>query len=294
MGRRVMAALVTAAALAAVLAVPAGSAGQGQGRGRGQGAAAPAAPAAASAARYTGPRTADGKPNLNGVWQVISSANWDLEPHNARPSPNPAEMGAILAAPGSPGVIEGNEIPYKPAALAKKKQNAANWIKLDPEVKCYMPGVPRATYMPYPFQIIQTATNILFAYEYATANRVVPIAARKEEPAVDTWMGESFARWEADTLVVDAKGFNDQTWFDRAGNYHSTELHVVERYTPIDGHTMNYEATIEDPQVFTRPWKISMPIYKHIEKNAQLVEFRCVEFAEELLYGNLVKPGAPK
>jgi hypothetical protein len=293
MGKRVMTALVAAVALTAIFAVPAGSAGQGQGGGRGQGTAAPAA-APAAAARYTGPRTPDGKPNLNGVWQVLNSANWDLEPHNARPSPNPVEMGAMLAAPGSPGVVEGNEIPYKPAALTKKKQNAANWLKMDPETKCYMPGIPRATYMPYPFQIIQTPTNILFAYQYATANRVVPIAARKEEPAVDTWMGESFGRWDGDTLVVDAKGFNDQTWLDRAGNYHSTELHVVERFTPVDAHLINYEATIEDPQVFTRPWKISMPIYKHIENNAQLVEFRCVEFAEELLYGNLVKPGAPK
>jgi hypothetical protein len=203
-------------------------------------------------------------------------------------------LGAILAAPPGPGVVEGNEILYLPWALAKKKENAANWLKLDPEVKCYMPGIPRATYMPHPFQIIQTPTNILFAYQYATSNRVVPIGPRKEEPAVDTWMGESVARWDGDTLVVEAKGFNDQTWFDRAGNFHSEALVVVERYTPIDNHVINYEATITDPKVFTRPWKIVMPLYRHVQPNAQLIEFRCVEFAEEMLYGHLVKPGAPK
>ena len=243
---------------------------------------------------YSGPRTPDGKPNLNGIWQALNTANWDLQAHNAKPSPLPAALGAALAVPPGPGVVDGNEIPYQPAALKKKNENAANWLKLDPEVKCYMPGVPRATYMPHPFQIIQTPTTILMAYQFATANRVIPIGPRKEEPAVDTWMGESFGRWDGDTLVVDAKGFNDQTWFDRAGNFHSEALHVVERYTPIDRNVMNYEATIEDSKVFTRPWKIVMPLYRHVERNAQLIEFRCVEFAEEMLYGDLVKPGAPK
>jgi hypothetical protein len=272
---RSIAALVTTVALAAVLGAPTPSAGQAPGK-------------------YAGPRTPDGKPNLNGIWQALNTANWDLEAHNARPSPHPGMLGAILAAPPGAGVVEGNEIPYQPWALAKKKENAANWLTLDPEVKCYMPGIPRATYMPHPFQIIQTPTTFLFAYQYATSNRVVPIGPRKEEPAVDTWMGESVARWDGDTLVVDGKGFNDQTWFDRAGNFHSEALHVVERYTPIDNHVMNYEVTIEDPKVFTRPWKIVMPLYRHVQPNAQLIEFRCVEFAEEMLYGHLVKPGAPK
>ena len=277
MRNRTMTVLVTAAAFAAILGMAMPSSGQAQ-----------------APATYSGPRTPDKKPNLNGIWQANNSANWDLEPHNAKPSPVPALMGSMLAAPPGTGVVEGNEIPYLPAALAKKKENAANWLKLDPEAKCYMPGIPRATYMPHPFQIVQTPTNILMAYQYATSNRVIPIGPRKEEPAVDTWMGESVGRWDGDTLVVEVKGQNENTWFDRAGNHHSEAMVVVERFTPIDRNLMNYEATITDPKTFSRPWKIAMPLYRRVERNAQLIEFRCVEFAEEMLYGHLVKPGAPK
>lgn len=237
---------------------------------------------------YKGPRTPDGKPNLNGVWQTINTANWDLQAHAAAPSPVLA-LGAAGAVPPGLGVVEGGEIPYLPAALAKKKENAANWLTADPEIKCYLPGVPRATYMPHPFQIVQSAKTILIAYQYASASRSIPLKARTEESPVDTWMGDSVGRWEGDTLVVDVKSFNDQTWFDRAGNYHSEALHVVERYTMVDPGLINYEATIEDPKIFSRPWKISMPIYRRAEKDAQLIEFKCVEFVEELMYGHLKK-----
>jgi hypothetical protein len=238
-----------------------------------------------------GPRTPDGKPNLNGIWQALNTANWDLEPHHARPSPMLA-FGAAGAVPPGPGVVEGDEIPYQPWAAAKKKENAANWLTADPEVKCYLPGVPRATYMPFPFQIVQTPNTIVIAYEYANASRVIPIANEKEESPADMWMGDSLGRWDGDTLVVDVKSFNDRTWFDRAGNFHSEALHVIERYTPIDANAINYEATIEDPKVFTRPWKITMPLYRRLEKNAQLLEFKCVEFVEELMYGHLRKRSA--
>lgn len=238
-------------------------------------------------AAYKASRTADGKPNLNGIWQANTTANFDLEAHAAKPSPVIA-LGAVGAIPAGLGVVEGGAIPYKPEALAKKKANAENWLTLDPEVKCFMPGVPRATYMPFPFQIVQTPTTILMAYEFASTSRVINIAAPSEAP-VDSWMGYSSGRWEGETLVVDVKGFNDQSWFDRAGNYHSDALHVVERYTPISPDALQYEATIEDPNVFTRPWKISLPLYRRIEKNAQLLEFKCVEFVEELMYGHLRK-----
>jgi hypothetical protein len=142
--------------------------------------------------------------------------------------------------------------------------------------------------MPYPFQIVQSGKVILISYEYAGAVRTINMDSKKEAP-VDSWMGWSNGHWEGDTLVVDATGFNDSTWFDRSGNYHSDALHVVERYTPRSADTMLYEATIEDKNVFSRPWKISMPLYRHVEKNAQMLEFKCVEFAEELLYGNLRK-----
>jgi len=255
---------------------------------RGQAPAAPAArPAAPAAARI--PRTADGKPDLNGVWQSMTSANWDIQDH--APAAGPVvNLGAAFFKPGGASIVDGNEIPYRPEALAKKKENGAKWLTEDPEVKCYMPGVPRATYMPYPFRIVQppNPADMIIGYEFASAVRIVHMSGNDKSPA-ETWMGWNRGKWEGDTLVIDATSFNDQTWFDRAGNYHSDALHVVERYTPRSADTMNYEATIEDPKVFSRPWKMSMPIYRHVEKNAQLMEFKCVEFTEEMLYGHLRK-----
>jgi hypothetical protein len=236
---------------------------------------------------YKAPRTADGKPNLNGVWQAINSANWDIEAHSAGPSPV-RELGAAGAVPGGLGVVEGGELPYRPEALAKKKENYANRLKLDHEIKCYLPGVPRAVYMPYPFQIIQSQKHIMIVHEYAGAVRTVYMDNHTEAPA-DSWMGWSNGHWEGETLVVDTKGFNDLSWFDRAGNFHSDALHVVERFTARSPDTLLYEATIEDAKVFTRPWKMSMPLYRRVEPNARLLEFRCVEFVEDLLYGHLRK-----
>jgi hypothetical protein len=236
---------------------------------------------------YKAPRTFDGKPNLNGIWQANNTANWDLQDHAAKQGPV-MTLGAAFSVPGGLGVVEGIEIPYKPEALAKKKENQENWLKLDPEIKCYLPGVPRATYMPYPFQIVQTPEAILVAYEFASASRTIRMNTEDKSP-VGSWMGWSRGRWEGDTLVVDVTGFNDKTWFDRAGNYHSKALHVVERYTATSPNTLQYEATIEDPNIFTRPWKISMPLYRRVEPNAQLVEYKCVEFVEDLMYGHLRK-----
>jgi hypothetical protein len=239
---------------------------------------------AAQAPAFTVPRTADGKPKLDGIWQSQNTADWNLQAHAAeagRP-----DLGAIGAVPPGLSVVEGNEIPYRPSAIAKKEENFKKRMTADPEIKCYLPGVPRATYVPYPFQIVQTPSAILISYQFANASRVIKMAKLKPAP-VDSWMGQSSGSWEGDTLVVDASGFNGESWFDRAGNYASDTLHVVERYTLITPDAMQYEATIEDPKVFTRPWKIGMPLYRHLEKNAQLLEFKCVEFAEELLYGHL-------
>jgi hypothetical protein len=254
---------------------------------------------AASASKF--PRLQNGKPNLNGIWQVMNTANYDLEPHAARaalalvpgpfnpiPAPQVVAMGAVGAVPAGLGVVEGDEIPYKPEALAKKKENQKNWLTLDPEIKCYLPGVPRATYMPYPFQIFQSRDYTFIAYEYAGAVRNIYMKDPGPPPA-DSWMGQSVGRWDGDTLVVEATGFNDQTWFDRAGNHHSDALKVVERYTPRTADMIWYEATIEDKNTFTRPWKISMPLYRRLEPNATLMQFKCVEFVEELMYGDLRK-----
>jgi len=235
----------------------------------------------------TAPRTSDGKPDFTGIWQAMNSANWDLQANEARRGPVIA-LGAAFSIPASPGVVEGNEIPYLPAAAAKKKENAENWLTRDPEIKCFMPGIPRMIYMPYPFQIIQGKDTILMASEFASASRTVRMNTREKSPT-DTWMGWSVGRWEGNTLVIDVTDQIDQTWFDRAGNFHSEALHVVERYAPIDRNTISYDATMEDPKVFTRPWKISMPLYRRVEKNAQLMEYKCVEFVEELMYGHLRK-----
>jgi hypothetical protein len=250
---------------------------------------------------YSAPRVPGGKPDLNGIWQALNEANYDVEAHVARPAlalrpgpfgPVPAApvlaLGAAGAVPPGVGVVEGGVIPYKPQALAIKKQNEQDWLNRDPEIKCYLPGVPRATYMPYPFQIVQSDSAITFVYEYASAVRNIYLKDPGPAP-VDSWMGQSVGRWEGETLVIDVTGFNDQTWFDRAGNFHSDKLHVVERYTRLSPDVISYEATIEDPEVFTRPWKMSMSLYRRRETNAQLLDFKCVEFVEELLYGQYRK-----
>jgi hypothetical protein len=259
--------------------------------------AAAAVPLAGQNSTYRAPRAEGGKPDLNGIWQSLNEANYDLEGHNARSAmalrsgpygPVPAApvlaLGAVGAVPPSLGVVEGGEIPYKPEALAQKKQNQENWLTRDPEIKCYLPGVPRATYIPQPFRILQSASQIFIAYQYAGAVRNIYMKDPGPAP-VDSWMGQSVGHWDGDTLVVDVTGLNDQSWFDRAGNFHSDGLRVVERYTRTSPDVISYEATIEDPKVFTRPWKISMPLYRRQEKNAQILDFKCVEFVEELMYG---------
>ena len=253
------------------------------------------------------PRLSDGKPDLNGIWQVLNEANYDLEPHIARhslqmregpvnpiPSIPTLRMGAVGAVPGSLGVIVGGgKIPYTPEARALKEDNLANWIDRDPEVKCNMPGVPRATYMPMPFQIIQSENDVFIAYQFAGAVR--DIYMDNPGPSqVDSWMGWSVGSWDGDTLVVDVTGMLDGTWFDRAGSHHSIQLHVVERYTMIGPNHIDYEATIEDPVVLTEPFTIKMPIYRRIEENARLMDFRCVEFVEELLYGEWRRNPLPR
>ena len=243
----------------------------------------------------------NGKPDLNGIWQTLTTANWDIQAHSAKAAlamrqgpvvPVPAKevlaFGAIGAVPAGLGVVEGDELPYKPDALKTKQENQENWLTRDPEIKCYLPGVPRATYMPFPFQIVQSDKAFFISYEFAGAVRNV-FYKDPGEPQVDSWMGQSVGRWEGDTFLVEVRGFNDQSWFDRAGNHHSASMKVTERYTMVDADHIQYEATIDDPETFTGPWKMSMPLYRRIEKNAQLGQFKCVEFVTELMYGHLRK-----
>jgi hypothetical protein len=251
---------------------------------------------------YHAPRL-DGHPDLNGIWQAFVTANVDLQDHEAGPGPHPEIMGAYGGEPPGQSIVEGGEIPYKPSALARKKENFdqrmtvdvssdKSWHALgDPELKCYMPGVPRITYMPLPFQIVQgSSPYILISYAFASATRTIRMNWKETAP-IDSWMGWSRGRWEADTLVVDVTDQREETWLDRAGDFHTNQLHVVERYTPVSPYHLMYEATIEDPSVYTRPWTIRFPLYRRMEKNIQLLEFKCVPFTEELLYGKFRKPG---
>lgn len=254
--------------------------------------------AAAQAPTYKAARLAGtDRPNLHGLWQALTEANWDIQAHAAQPGP--PQFGALYAEPAGPGIVEGNEIPYQPWAMARKKENFEKRLTrvntdgvrlepLDPEAKCYLPGVPRANYMPFPFEIIQGDKKILVAYEFASASRLITLDRAGPAP-VESYMGWSNGRWDGDTLVVDVTGMNDKTWFDRAGNFHSDALHVVERWTPAGPDVLQYEATIEDPKVFTRPWKMSFPLYRRLDRNAQFLEFKCVPFSEELVYGHLRK-----
>ena len=265
------------------------------------------ATAAAQSTDFEPPRLANGNPDLNGIWQALGAAHYDVEPHIARPALQLRQgprsllpdvpvlrLGAVGAVPGSLGVIEGGgRIPYTPEARALQQENQANWLDRDPEIKCYMPGVPRATYMPFPFQILQNEGSIFIAYEFAGAVREIYLT--DVGPAeTDSWMGQSVGRWEGDTLVVEVTGQDDRTWFDRAGNHHTNQLRVVERYTPIGPDHIRYRATMEDPNVFTEPWTISLPLYRRIEPGARLMDFKCVEFVEELLYGDLRRNPLPR
>lgn len=243
--------------------------------------------ATAQSTDYRAPRTAAGYPDLNGIWQTINSAHWNIEPHAAGPG-IVSELGASIAVPAGHGIVDGGTIPYRPEALLQRDENFANRLELDPEIKCYLPGVPRATYMPFPFQIIQSEQHIMIVHEYAGAVRTIYMENHTPAPA-PTWMGWSHGSWDGETLVIDTQGFNGQTWFDRAGNFHSDALHVIERITPRSEDTMMYEVTIEDPEVFTRPWTMTMPLYRRVEANAEILEFECVEFVEDLIYGHLRK-----
>lgn len=246
------------------------------------------------------------KPNFSGIWQANNEAHWDLEAHEARagmvmqagayplsytrlPAAPVVALGAAGGVPGSLGVVQGDgQLPYKPDALAVKQENAQHWIDRDPELKCYLPGIPRAMYMPYPFEITQSTNKIHMGFAFANAARTIHLD-KVEEPPAEGWMGHSVGKWEGDTLVVNVSSFNDKSWFDRAGNFHSDALRVVERFTLRTPDVINYEATIDDPNVFTRPWRIAMPLYRRMEPNMQILEYRCAEFVEEFMLGHVRK-----
>ena len=238
----------------------------------------------------------NGRPNLNGIWQAAGTAHWNLEDHSAEKLEAFWPLGALASIPAGMSVVEGGTIPYRPEALARREENRAAWPAADPEAACYLPGIPRANYMPYPFQIVQGDGDIIFVYSFASANRVVHFddVRTLDEVPVDMWMGWSNGSWDGDTLQVEVIANDDRTWLDRAGNYHSSAMTVTERFRLISPNHIQYSATIDDPNVFTRPWTISLPLYRILDENAELLDFKCVEFAENLLYGeHLLEPPTP-
>jgi hypothetical protein len=245
-------------------------------------AARPTSPGAERPARI------GGRPNFNGIWQALNTAYWNLEGHSADALNAFWQLGAVAAIPAGPSVVRGGTIPYRPEALAKRTDNRAKWPAADPEAKCYMLGVPRVTYHNMPFQIFQGDGDLLMVYPFAAANRIIYMTDRSELP-VDSWMGKSTGVWEGDVLVVTTKWQNGQSWLDRAGNYASNQLTVTERFRLLGPNHISYESTLDDPQTYTRPWTIEMPLYRLIEEQAQLLEHKCVTFADGLLYQDLIK-----
>ena len=222
-----------------------------------------------AAARSNLPRTADGKPDLSGIWQVRNTAAADLQDHVAK-----------LGMPAGRGVVVGNDIPYQAWAAAKRTQNFQNRRTSDPVAQCYMPGVPRIMYLNFPFQIFQTAQAIAMTFEWSHIHRVIYTDGSAHPDDLEFWMGDSRGHWEDDTLVVDVTNHNDKTWLDMAGNFHTDALHVVEKYWLRDRDTIQYEATIEDAKAFTKPWTISMPLHRQNDGSG-LLEYACQAEAEE-------------
>jgi hypothetical protein len=236
------------------------------------------------------PRTA-AHPDFSGIWQALNTAYWDLEDHPAEPLTQFPQVGAIGAIPAGQSVVRGGVIPYKPEALARRNENRARWPAADPEAKCYMLGVPRVTYQNMPFQIFQgDGDDLLMVYPFAATNRIIYMSDRSELP-VDSWMGKSMGRWDGDVLVVTTKWQNGESWLDRAGNQASNQLTVTERFTRQGPNAIWYEATLDDPQTFTRPWTIEMPLYRLLDRHAELLEHKCVPFTDRLLYQDLLEKG---
>ena len=240
-----------------------------------------------SESNMAAPLVSSDPPDLSGIWQTMNTASWNLEGHTASKMPVTNILGALGGIPAGMSVVEGGEIPYLPEALERRDQNRSDWTNLDPVAKCYIPGVPRSTYMPWPFQILQTDTEIFIAYEFGSNSRTIFMDRPGTEAPLPSWMGYSLGHWENETLVVNVTKQVPDTWLDASGNYHGADLVVEERYTLVDENRIQYEATIDDPDVFSRPWTIKIPLYRRMEDGARLLEYKCVEFGEDLLYYHL-------
>lgn len=215
------------------------------------------------------PRLGDGKPNLQGIWQVRNRAAYDLEDHRAR-----------LGMPAGTSVVEGGTIPYQPWALTKRNDNFANRQTADPLAKCYMAGVPRIMYLNLPMQIFQNARRVSILFEWSQNYRQIYTDGSQGPEGIEFWMGDSRGHWEGDTLVVNVTDHNDKTWFDMAGNFHSEAMQLLERFTMRDANTIDYQVTVTDAKVFTRPWTMKMALYRNTEMS-RVLEYDCQAEAEE-------------
>jgi hypothetical protein len=216
---------------------------------------------------YKVPRTSDGKPDLQGIWVTRNAAAFDVTE-----------------------VAEGHQIPYLPEALEREQKTSD---RVDPIAHCSMPGVPRITYIPFPIQIMQRPGYVVFLYEYQHDHRIIQIRQREHLDGIEFYLGDSIGRWEGDTLVIDVTNLSDKTWLDSARHMHSDQLHVVERYTRASDNMIFYEATIEDPKTYSRPWKIAMPLHRITEPGFELHEQECVEGDSGRVIHPLYRP-APK
>jgi len=228
-----------------------------------------------NAQEYAAPRTPSDHPDLQGVWQAVNTAVWDIQDHSSQ-----------WGVPAGQGIVVGNELPYQASALEERQVNYENRFTDDPEANCKMVGVPRVTYMPYPFQIIQTPNQIVMTYEWVHTIRNIYMNSEHPEGPIQWYMGDSRGHWDGDTLVIDVIHFTDETWFDRSGNYHGEKLHVIERYTRLGPDHMQYEVMIEDPETFTAPWQMSMPLYRRQEENIRVLEYECYALAEDRIETN--------
>ncbi len=208
---------------------------------------------------YDGPRTTDGRPDLSGIWQVLGSAAWDLEAHNAQDG-----------IPAGLSVVEGGTIPYTPSAAAQRDTNRANRLTDDPVRKCFLPGVPRVTYMPWPFRIVQTPDHVVLSYEYAHTVRIIYTDGSPHPLPNDFWMGDSRGHWEGDTLVVETTHFQGMSGYRQS----SDALRVTERFTRVGPETLHHEVTFDDPKTWTAPWTIVMPLEHSAEP---IFEYACHE-----------------
>jgi hypothetical protein len=223
---------------------------------------------------YVPAKLSDGTPDLRGIWQARTTAYLNVEGHPTQDGVPAAKSVIVDPADG--------KIPYLPGALSQRDLNRKDLKNADPASNCFQAGVPRAVYLPTPFQIVQGVGNLAIAYTDDHAFQIVLPSTIPHDDGIDFFMGDSRGHWEGNTLVVDVTDLGDQTWLDASGNFHSDQLHVVERYTLIGPGTMSYEATLEDPAVYSRPWTIRFLLYRDKQPGARIIEDECLEGADGL------------